>query len=166
MTPRGRPRGLVFVGGLTVLIAILSGIVVTRAGVSAGPRCSSYLDCLLTPSGFVNAFHLLSAGLLLLLSLITVLLAIRWRSRDPLLPFLGIAALAVLLIMAAVGGLLATGAVPIGASILQFGILAVFVILNALLVARAARSDLSRPSGTPGSPDPSEVSRDRAGEGA
>jgi heme A synthase len=166
MAPSGQPRGLLFVGGVTVLFAILSGIVVTRAGASSGPRCSSYLDCLVTPSGFVNSFHLLSAGLLLLLSLITVLLAIRWRAQDPRLLLLGIAALAVLLIMAAVGGLLATGVVPIWASVLQFGLLAVFVILNAVLLERAARSSRSRRSGVVRTHDPSEVSRGGAGEGA
>ena len=123
--------------------AVLVGGVVSVGGTSAS-TCNAYPNCLLTPSGWVAGIHVAGAGLLLLLTLVSLILALGVRARAPQLLLWAAAALLVLLGMATLGSLFAADVLPTTLAPVQYGFLAAFVTLDLILAGvshRARRSE-------------------------
>jgi len=123
-------------------------------GGTSASTCSAYPGCLLTPSGWVAGIHVVGAGLLLLLALVSLVLALAVRARAPRLPFWAAAALLVLLGMATLGSLFAADVLPTALAPVQYGFLAAFVTLDLILAGASRRAGRSGPPPAPRAANP------------
>jgi hypothetical protein len=150
--PNVAGRALPLLAFLTFVVGLVTGVTLTVAGPSAAPSCSSYATCLTSPSNLASEFHLYSAGLLLSISLLVLVLSILARPTTPSIPKVAAFAFFALLGMAAMGGLLATGVVPRSEAPLQYLLLGIFLALNLYLAfgtptSRWCRTDHDGPGG-------------------
>jgi hypothetical protein len=139
MERSSRARWLQILSGAALALGVSAGILLSLSGSGRGPSCASWVNCLVDPSGLLNAFHVGSAGALLVVSTLIVALSIQGRREDRLLIELGFAGLLVLLSMAALGALFATGAASTSWSAVQLVLLASYAVLNAGILVRARR---------------------------
>jgi hypothetical protein len=139
---RGQRDWLVVTASATAVLGTVTGVVV-GLGPADVVRCTGYLRCLAAPGTWLATFHVVSAGVLLLLSLLNVGLAWRLRGDDPALLGPAAVALAVLGGMASLGGLLATGELARSWAPVQYVVLGAFAGLTLWLATRASRQSPS-----------------------
>ncbi len=136
----------------TIAIGAVAATLIVLGSSGESVSCSQFPSCLGAPATWIGAVHVIAACVLLLLTLSMVALAVGLRREPgPLLP-LTVAAFLVLLGMASVGAGLASGAVPLGLSPIQFGFLGVLIAMIAATawvarrIARAPYGATARPS--------------------
>jgi hypothetical protein len=117
---------------VSAILAVLVGGVVGVGGPAAS-ACTAYPGCLFTPSGVVAGIHVVGAGLLLLLALVSLVLALALRATAPRLALWAAAALGVLIGMASLGSLFAAGVLSTSLAPVQYGFLTALVALDLIL---------------------------------
>ena len=146
--PTAQPGRLTWVFALALIQVALTLATATLVGV-AGPseavRCSAFPACIGDQATLVATIHQAAAAALLLLGIALVVLTVPLRSSRPCVFGPAVLGLVVLLVTAIFGMLFAQGTIPTSYAPIQYGFLAVVVILYAL-TARNARRRRAAPS--------------------